>query len=557
MKRLHIAFVALACVGALLPWTDALQTAEDRSVDTRFKVRGPLPERSRVIIVAIDDATETAWRDLPKAMWSGQLAKIVTALKDAGVARIGLDFVVAADPDNYLSSKGIDETPNADLDRAIVESGERVLLGTASAGDVVPPLDVTERLVSVNRTQEMSGVVRQVPRWDRTFVPPLRGLAAAFAGEPPQRQDPVNVNYSGRKPYVISALDVVQGRTPKGFLRGSFVIVGETYQATADMHSTPFGGRVPGVEIQAEAARTLLDRDELVIGSRLSASAATMISALLGGLLAARVMLGRFVLVSAGAALLWSGVCLAAFSQMHTVLPWIGPIFGLTILAPAVVYAVRTLDEHLERMYVRARWGQLVGDSTLRRLEANRQSGRGAWDRFQCGLMFLDIADFSSFTRSSEGERTIAILNSLFSVVIHRVEQSGGEVLNFMGDGLAAKWELSEFEDRDAHALIFQTALEILSELDAIQSQSDHGQPKLGARIGLSSGEATLALIGSETRQQMTVYGEAVNLAARLEALGKDPDIRSALIVSEHYAPAAQQSGRSFVEGERTLKGWD
>jgi len=76
-------------------------------------------------------------------------------------------------------------------------------------------------------------------------------------------------------------------------------------------------------------------------------------------------------------------------------------------------------------------------------------------------------------------------------------------------------------------------------------------------RIGLSSGETTLALIGSENRQQMTLYGEAVNLAARLEAVGKEPDIQSRLVVSERYAEAARACGRRFESGRKLLKGWD
>ncbi|HRF60176.1 MAG TPA: adenylate/guanylate cyclase domain-containing protein [Fimbriimonadaceae bacterium] len=557
MRPLTLAVLFVGIAGALLPWLPFLQEGEDRTIDARFQLRGPLPEGHRVVVVAIDDATEKAWRPIPKAMWGGELAKLVAKLNEAGAKRIGLDFVISADPDNYLASKGIDEQPNAALDQAIIESGERVLLGTGRAGDVVPPLDLPDRLASVNRASARADVVRQVPRHDPTFSPPLRGLAAALADEPSDRTDPVQINYTGRQPSPLSARDVIEGRIPPDLLRGAIVIAGETYEGTADLHPTPYGWSVPGVLVHAEAVRTLLDRNELQVWPLWSASIVTLLASLLGGFLAARIMIGGFCLIAGGVALTWSAVCLGAFSRLHAVFPWFAPMIALLLVAPTVVYAVRTLEEHRERLYVRARWGQLVGESTLRRLEENRKAGRGAWETFECGLLFLDVADFSRLTRRTAPRETIELLNRLFVAVIERIEQSGGEVINFMGDGLSAKWELGELGEADPHQRVLDAALEILAGIDRLNSSGALSPDGLRVRIGLSSGETTLALIGSENRQQMTLYGEAVNLAARLEAVGKEPDIQSRLVVSERYAEAARACGRRFESGRKLLKGWD
>ncbi len=75
-------------------------------------------------------------------------------------------------------------------------------------------------------------------------------------------------------------------------------------------------------------------------------------------------------------------------------------------------------------------------------------------------------------------------------------------------------------------------------------------------RIGLGFGQVTLALIGSEHRKQMTLYGEAVNLAARLEAAGKDPAIQSPLVVSDDYAEAIQVLDLPFEAVRYLPKGW-
>ncbi len=550
----------VACVGlvgGLLPWVPFLQEGEARSIDARFQLRGPLPVKNKVVVVAIDDATETAWREIPKAMWGGPLAELVQALNQAGVKKIGLDFVVSVDPDNYLSSKGIDEQPNAKLDEEIIESGERVLLGTGRAGDVVAPLDRPERLASVNRTSIVPGVVRRVPRVDESFVPPLAGLAAALVDEPEAHTRPIEINYSGLPPQTYSARDVLEGRIEPGLLRGAVVLVGETYAGTSDLHPTPFGTSVPGVWIHAEAARTLLDGNELRVWPTWAASLVSFLSALFGAVLASRFWITRFLVIGGGAALIWSGFAYWSFANQNAVIPWFVPVLTGAFFAPSAVYAARAWEEYRERLWVRSRWGQLVGESTLNRLEANRKEGRGAWETFECAVLFLDVANFSSMTRQSGAAETIRVLNAVFAEVIGCVEASGGEVLNFMGDGLAAKWEFATYDRDELHDRVLNAAFQILDRVEALNRGRALGEKALGVRIGLSSGETTLALIGSEGRQQMTLYGEAVNLAARLEAAGKEPDVQSCLVVSEPYLGAANRSGKTFRSGSLTLKGWD
>lgn len=516
-------------------------------------------KKSRVVVVAVDHETERAWREIPKAMWSGELAKVVTALNEAGAKRIGLDFVISADPDSYLSSKGIDETPNADLDRAILETDGRTLLGTAEAGDVTPPLDAPERLVSVNRLREETGVVRQVARYDDMFVPPLPGLAKAIAGESEVRLDPIDINYSGRPPLIVSARDVIEGRTPGDLFRGAIVLVGETYSGSADDHETPFASGVPGVAVNAEAVRTLLDGNELGVVPTWGASFVSAVVALLCSKLACRVWVGRYFLFVGSAAVIWSLACYGAFARLNAVMPWLVPIAVSLVLVPGTLYAVRAMEENRERLWARAAWGQLVGDSTLSRLETNRKSGLGSWEEFECCVLFLDIADFTRLSAEMKsGAETVELLNKVFDVVIAEVTAQGGEILNFIGDGLVAKWEvLSGASRREAEEHALAAALGTLRAVDNLSAGGSLGKTKVNIRIGLSAGKATLALIGSQDRRQMTVYGAAVNLAARLEAAGKDEKIQSRLVVSDDYAEAARDSGHMFDAVNFHPRGWE
>jgi len=534
-----------------------MQEGEARTIDARFQLRSPLQQRSDLVVVAIDDATDRAWKDIPKAMWTSGLARLVERLDEDGVRRIGLDFVISSDPDSYLSAKGIDETPNSDLDRSIVQTGERVLLGSSQEGDVIAPLDVPDRLASVNVEPDASGTVRRLPLWDPSFHPPIRALSAVLAGVSENRQDPIFINYSGRLPTVVSAVDVIEGRVPVGLLRGAIVIVGETYSGTPDHHQTPFEPWVPGVFIHAEAIRTLLDGNELRVWPLWVASLAAFLASLLGSLLARRVWVGPYYAAAFVIAAVWTGACMIAFGWAHSVLPWLSPMIALLVLAPGATYSMRALEEYHERLDLRARWGRLLGRTTMDRLEQNRRSGLGPWGQFDCCVMFMDVADFSSLTRITTGGQMVSLLNRLFTESVNIIESTGGEVIGFMGDGLAAKWERQPESQSAQHDIVLSAALKILAGVDRLNSQDAFQGHVLDVRIGLSSGTVTLALIGSSARQQMTLYGEAVNLAARLESAGKDAHVNSRLMTSIEYGEAVTKTGRKFDLVETMLKGWD
>lgn len=553
--------LVLCLVGAALPWIPAVKRAEEPTIDARFRLRGPLPERAKIVVVAVDNRTEESWRAIPKAMWSAELAKIVDRLSAAGAKAIGLDFVVSADPDNYLSSKGIDEMPNADLDRAILESSAPTFLGSSRAGDVVALLDVPDRLASVNNLSGIeSGVVRQVPRYDATFEPPLVGLATALSGLKPKRTDPIDINFSGALPTVLSGKDVIEGRFSADVVKGAIVLVGETFDGTTDLHQTPFVQRLPGVFVHGDAVATLLKGDELRIWPIWTVSVFAGVVALLGALLALRVGAGQYLLYSLAGVAIWTTATYFSFAMLQIVLPYM-VLAGLwLVLVPGVVYTLRSVEERRERLWARSVWGQLVGDSTLRRLEENRKSGLGAWDNFECCVLFLDVAGFTAMTRRFGSSRfeVVRVLNLLFSRIIKDIEEHGGEVLNFLGDGLCAKWEIEGAGSRaEAHQRALQCSLQILETIDTMNANAEFGDTPLNVRIGLSAGEVTLALIGSDTRQQMTLYGDAVNLAARLEAAGKDESVRSRLVMSEDYNDVVPRAPATFQSISLSPKGWE
>ena len=74
-------------------------------------------------------------------------------------------------------------------------------------------------------------------------------------------------------------------------------------------------------------------------------------------------------------------------------------------------------------------------------------------------------------------------------------------------------------------------------------------------RIGIASGDLVTGIIGNETRQSFTVYGDAVSLASRLEGLGKD--LKSSILLDKATGVVAGDVVELTRLGAHPIRGVD
>lgn len=143
-------------------------------------------------------------------------------------------------------------------------------------------------------------------------------------------------------------------------------------------------------------------------------------------------------------------------------------------------------------------------------------------DLFQISVLFgvyslttlaMDIAVFTGFSARHEPEFVVETLDKLLSDATRTVSDRGGVVLSYLGDGFLATFNTPASIDNPEDA-----ALAIATDL--VQVAKANG---FDIRVGIASGDLVTGIVGNETRQTFTVYGNAVNLASRLESLGKKP----------------------------------
>jgi len=136
-------------------------------------------------------------------------------------------------------------------------------------------------------------------------------------------------------------------------------------------------------------------------------------------------------------------------------------------------------------------------------------------------VMFTDIVGFSQILEHMTAPEAAALLNRHFTMLAECVEVEGGTIDKFDGDSLMAFWGAPEphedYADRACRA-----ALLIKREIEKENNvQREACGPVLRLRIGMCTGRVVVGNIGSPGRINYTAVGNAVNVARRLEELGK------------------------------------
>ena len=149
-------------------------------------------------------------------------------------------------------------------------------------------------------------------------------------------------------------------------------------------------------------------------------------------------------------------------------------------------------------------------------------------------VLFLDIVGFSSISENMSPGDVVETMNAFFSDAVHLIEDEGGMVTQFQGDAILAVFNVPVAREKHAEAAV-RAGISILKEIE----NQKYGGQSLRCRIGINTGPLVAGAIGAQDRLSYTVYGDAVNVAARLEQMNKEFDTQ--ILVSGGTAELADQ----------------
>jgi len=143
-------------------------------------------------------------------------------------------------------------------------------------------------------------------------------------------------------------------------------------------------------------------------------------------------------------------------------------------------------------------------------------------ERKEMSFLFMDIVGFTPiseyYKNKDDPEGLVEVVNDYLNRMTKIVLDNGGTVDKYMGDCIMAFWNAPL--DCPNHAeMAVKTAIECAEETDKIKAEfKEKGLPDINIGSGVNTGTCIVGNMGSEMRLDYSVIGDAVNLAARLEA---------------------------------------
>ena len=150
------------------------------------------------------------------------------------------------------------------------------------------------------------------------------------------------------------------------------------------------------------------------------------------------------------------------------------------------------------------------------------QRGRIEGERRQVTIMFCDMKGFTPLTEKIGPDETFSLMDQVYEILIHKVNDYQGTVNELRGDGILAFFG-APIALEDAPQRAIRSALAIQREMTKFNEtmRSNMDIPPVLLRIGINSGPVVVGTVGNDLRVQFTAMGDTINMASRMEGLAE------------------------------------
>ena len=428
----------------------------------------------------------------------------------------------------------------------------------------------------VNSIPEVDGLVRRVPMVIRVgdALYPALGLDVlrGLAGDPSYQ---VKAGEAGIQAVRVPNFNTIEtdsvGRvwvdwntTLTSNVEGRIVFVGVTAAGISPMVPTPIGQLHPH-RIQAALFETLIQGTAPVRPDW--ALSAEFLAMLIFGL--TTTLVTRFLAVTwVGALVIGSGALAASASvygyvRLGILIDGAFPLLT-SFLVGGTGIAQRMIAEYRLKLQIRGQFGTYVSPDLVKQLENDPSLLRLGGETKTMTFLFSDIVGFTPISEKlqEDPQALVELINRLLTQLTDCVLRYGGTVDKFMGDCIMAFWGAPlDCEDHAERAML--TARDMLLILDDLNAQLDaEGLPHLNIGVGINTGQGVVGNMGSQSRFDYSVLGDAVNVGSRLE--GQTRNYEAWILIGEstvqyrpdwaEYVDSIQVKGKSEPLKVYTLK---
>ena len=321
---------------------------------------------------------------------------------------------------------------------------------------------------------------------------------------------------------------------------GRSVIIAPTAEGVGNIIATPVGEKY-SYELSASTLQTVIDGKQI---NRYDISLfLELVTSVLLGILV--ILIARFtpywfvgtsVLVLYGASLI---VACYLFNK-HLILSdisWI--IIVITIVGMHSIFNRFILEFKLKQQ-IRKQFETYLDPRQVAELQKDPSKLRLGGERKEMSFLFMDIVGFTPiseyYKNKDDPEGLVEVINDYLNRMTKIVLENGGTVDKYMGDCIMAFWNAPL--DCENHAeMAVKTSIECAIETQRLKKDfKEKGLPDINIGSGVNTGTCIVGNMGSDTRFDYSVIGDAVNLAARLEAATRNYKDDKGNIVTTLYS---------------------
>ncbi len=531
-------FLLVCAAGWFLMETRALRFADRAMYDAQIawlRTHSPTPLAQDVVVIGIDEAAFVSIIE-PVALWHKHLGTLFAGLSAAEPAVVGLALPLPVRSYDFLVK---------DVDAALL-SGIHRLKSTAplvvgqppGIGGRLRPLApellaaIGEKdLASLAICEDPDGVVRRINQRRCQSEDKRDPLALAMAKRLGRQGSPSGmIDFSAGGSIEYTPFLTVLGWILRGeeeplrkLVKGRAVVVASLLPTEA-RHRLPVplagwdpGSRTePGAVVHIQALRSLLARG--------------LIERAPENLSLALAALGTLFWFGRGGWLKGLGLllALAALLGFSTYALWQGDYLRVAniVMVMLLAYGARLAWDFIrhfrERQMLRSMFAGHVSPQVMRALLGGdlqiEESGRTQ----EVTLLAVGIRGFAARAAKATPQATIGLLNRFHAAASLAIQNGGGAVDKYVGDGLTATFGLPQpLEAPQRNAL--EAAQDLLLRIERLNDElAAEGIEPLQAGIGIHSGEVLAGYVGSRQRREFSVIGDSVGIASRLQAMTRD-----------------------------------
>ena len=587
-----VTLIALTYIGLQDPWVKEILRL--KSFDYVLQNEEKTPSQA-VTIVTIDEEAIEKHGQWP---WDRDvLANLILQLRNAETGIIVMP-ILFSEEDRFGSDDTFCETLTygtviAQTGTAQKRTSNPVPRGVAKIGDPLPYLFEWNGMVGplpklaecangvgvINTAPEIDGVVRRVPLLMKIGEEVYPNMAIetirVAVGDPSYqvKADETGIVAMRVPAYATINTDTnarVWVRWNKEFktmsaasedftpLAGTTVIVAMTAEGLGGVVATPVGEQYDYV-ISAQTLQTILDGETI---KRYDSLIEILAGFVLGIII---ILITRFTPYwIIGVSLLGTfGGGIYYFQHMFsTQLVLVDITWALLTFFIVGFHATfnRFILEFKLKQQIKKQFEHYLDPRQVKALQKNPELLKLGGERKEMSFLFMDIIGFTPisefYKNKDDPEGLVVLVNEFLDEMTNIILANGGMVDKFMGDCIMAVYGAPI--DMPNHAeMAVKSAIEIEAKTKELkQRYKDRGLPDINVGTGVNTGTAIIGNMGSTTRFDFSVIGDAVNLAARLEATsGRGDYSRFPTIYSSMTMDQLPDTYKSKKIGDIKVKG--